>query len=318
MSFNTKQKILVAKEEVTYGTDSTPVGTDAVDCRNIKINYRADVIERNTHRGSISAVAPRVGKRWIEISFEADLMGSGVAGVAPEIGDLLEACGFTETIGGSNGSSIIYTPKSNSIKSVTMKVYEQFSSTSSKLHVLTGARGDVNFQFDAGKMATAQFTFRAKYNTPLDVANITPTYDAVSQNIAPPIVEGGALLFNSTSFVVQSAGVNLGNSVVDLDDISTANTLKEIRIVSRRATGKFNPEAVMQATYSFVADWIASTQRALTFNVGATNLNKIAVSMPKVTLDGIDEGELNGSRIEDIPIKVNQNTGDDELSLTFS
>lgn len=318
MAINTKQKILVAKEEATYGTDSSPVGTDAVDCRNLKRKYLGDVIERDTHRGSISPVAPRIGKRWMEISFECDLMGSGLTGVAPEIADLLEACGFTETIGGSNGSSIIYTPKSNSIKSVTMKLYEQTSASSSIMHMVTGARGNVSFKFTAGKMATASFVFRGLYNAPSDVLTITPTFDSVAQGILPPIVESGVLLFNSTSFLVQEVTADMNNELVDIDDISQANTLKEVRITKRRPNGKWNPEAVTKAAYDLWADWIASTQRAFTFQVGTSNYNKVAVSMPKVTLAGIEEGELNGSLVHDIPININQNTGNDEISLTFS
>jgi hypothetical protein len=309
----TKQRILVAKEETEYGTDSSPAGANAVNARNIQINYTADLLDRDLHRQDYSPAAPVVGKRSVEVSFECDLSGSGSQGVAPEIGDLLEACAFTETK--NAGSSIIYTPNSQAIKSITIKVYDPYSATHSKIHSITGARGNVVFDFSAGQMGKASFSFKGKYNTPTDDTTVTPTYSTTT----PPVVSSGALVLNSVStLVVQNVNVDMSNQIAEIDDISSANGVQSIRIVGRTPSGTLNPEAVSVAGYNWYADWIASEQRALAFNLGSANYNKIAVSMPKITIDAINDGDLNGLRTTDIPFRLNRNAGNDEISLTFA
>lgn len=310
---NTMQRILLAKEEDTYGTDPSPVGTDAINARNIQINYNGELIERDIHKSDFSPIAPVVGKRTVEISFECDLSGSGSAGVAPEVGDLLEACGFTETV--NAGSSIVYTPNSASIKSVTFKVYDIIDATDSKVHEINGARGNVSFDFSAGQLAKANFTFKGKYNVPVDDTTVSPTYATTT----PPVVSSGSLSFDSnTDLVVQNVAFDMSNEIAEVDDISSANGLESIRIVGRRPSGSINPEAVSVATHDFYTDWVNSTQVALSFNVGSTNYNKIAISAPKVTADALNDGDLNGMRTVDIPIKLNRNSGNDEVSITFA
>lgn len=309
----TKQRILLVKVETNYGEDVSPAGANAVNARNIQINYTADLLDRDLHRQDYSPAAPVVGKRSVDVSFECDIAGSGSVGVAPDIGALLQACAFTETVGA--GSSIIYTPASQSIKSVTIKVYDPYSATHSKIHTITGARGNVTFDFTAGQMAKASFSFKGKYNAPADNTTVSPTYVATT----PPVVQSGSLVFNSKdSLVVQNVNVDMSNEIAEIDDVSSANGVESIRIVGRKPSGTFNPEAISVAGYDWYSDWIASSQRAFTFKVGSANYNKVAVSMPKVTIDAINDGDLNGLRTTDIPFRLNRNTGNDEITLTFS
>lgn len=308
-----KQRILTAKIETNYGEDSSPIGTDAVNARNIKVNYSGDVLERDLHRNDLSPVAPVLGKRSVEVSFEVDLAGSGSQGVAPDIGDLLQACGFLETV--NAGSSIVYTPASQAVKSVTIKVYDLLDATNSKIHKITGARGNVSFDFSAGQLAKANFTFRGLYTAPVDGTTVTPTFFAT----VPPVVSSGGLSFDSvTTLVVQSVSVDMGNEIAEIPSIGSANGLESVRIVGRRPSGSFNPEAVSIATYDGYSDWTASTQLAFSFNVGSVNYNKIAISMPKVTIDALNDGDVNGLRSTDIPFKLNRNSGNDEISITFA
>jgi hypothetical protein len=308
-----RNRILLAKEEASYGVDPTPVvGSNAIEAKNVKIGYVGDKLERDNIRGNISPVSPVIGKRYIEISFEAELKGSGTRGAAGKLGDLLEACSFAETV--TAGSSVVYKPTSSSQKSITIYLYD-IDSASSVLHKITGAVGSVNIKGVAGQYATLEFNFRGKYNLPTTVAiPSAPTYETTT----PPVVENAAFTLNGvTSLVVQDVGINIDNNIAERDDISSANGIAAFTIVGRKPSGSFNPEAVLVSTYDFYSDWVGSTQRQLSLVVGSVSGNKCTITCPKVTIDNIADGEREGVLTKEIPFSLGQNTGNDEIELKF-
>lgn len=316
--FRTKQKILCAKEEETYGTDVTPaVGTNDIDASNIVISYRGEKLDRDLQRETLSPESPVVGKKSIEISFTCELKGSGTHGTAPQIGDLLEACGFSEATGASGGSSsVVYNPASTGHKSVTIYLYDVQveSSGNYRLHKITGARGNANLIFEAGQIARVEFNFQGLYNIVTDVADPgDPSYESTN----PPIVDSATFKLNNESLVAQMVGINLNNNLVEREDLNTAHGLKGFEITGRSPTGEFNPESLLLATYDFWTDWVGATQRALELTLGDTQGNILEVDAPKVTLDNIDEEDRNGIRSERIPFTLGLDSGDDELVLTF-
>lgn len=317
--FRSKQKVLLVKEETEYGSDPTPtVGANAVDAVDIKVNYAGDVVERGLQRASISPVGAKLGKRWIEVTFTCEVKGSGTPGVAPAIGDLLEACGFAESIGSTGGSSsCVYEPASTGIKSVTIYVYDiqTASSGNSRLHKITGARGSVNLVCEAGQVAKLEFKMSGLYNAMTDV---TTPGAASYESTSPPIVNSASFTLNSVSdLVAQSVNIDMANDVQPREDVNSSGGIKGFEITARKPAGSFNPEAVLAATYDFLTDWTAATERALSVIIGSAAGNKCTVSAPKVTVDAISEGDRNGIRTEDIPFRCGLNSGDDEVSFTF-
>lgn len=313
--FLTKQKLLLAKEESVYGTDPTPtVGDNAIDASDIKINYVGDVLDRNLMRDNLSPTNPVIGKRYIEISFNCEIKGSGSAGTAPALGDLLEACGLTESV--SAGSSVTYTPSANTMKSVTFYLYDvSIGSGSSRMHEINGARGNVNFVMEAGQIARAEFSFQGLYNIPVDCsAPSTPTFEST----LPPVVNSASFTLNSVSLVAQAVSIDMGNEVSQSENVSATTGISSFQIVGRKPVGQFNPEAVLLATYDFWSDWTGATKRALSIAVGATAGNICTITAPKVTLDALSEGELNGIMTADIPFHLGVNSGNDEIQLKFT
>lgn len=318
--FRNLQKILCGLEEATYGTDPSPsVGTDDIDAKNIVVNYPTEKLDRDLQRESLSPKNPITGKKWIEISFTCELKGSGTHGTAPQIGDLLEACGFSESIGedGGGSSSVVYTPASMGHKSITFNLYEVNASSGGDYikHTIKGARGDVNFAFEAGQIARAEFTFQGLYTKPSDIADPgDPSYESSS----PPIVDSLSLSYGGNSdLVAQAVNIALGNDVSEKPDLNTQYGIAGYRINGRTPTGDFNPEAVLLATYDFWQDLVNSEKNALSLTLGSTQGNILEVSAPKVTLDNIDQGERNGITTKEIPFTLGMDAGDDELSLAF-
>jgi len=308
-----RNRLLLAKVEGTYGEDSSPsVADNAIECSTVRLNFIADLLSRDNLRSNISPVAPVVGKRYVEASFTCELKGSGTKGTAPRIGDLLQACAFSEVE--SAGSSVVYQPCSTGKSSVTMYVYD-LDSASAVLHKITGAIGDVKLKASAGQYATLEFSMRGNYSTVADVSLPgSPTFETT----VPPIVESAQFTINSVStLVVQEVNLSMDNVIAERDDINSANGLKGFEVTGREPKGSFNPEAVLVATYNFWSDWVASSQRALSMVIGSASGNKITVTAPKVVVESIADGDRNGILTRDIPFRLGQNAGNDEIVLTL-
>ncbi len=308
-------KVLLAKEEVTYNSDPAPtVADNAIQAQNIKISYKGDVLERNTQKSNLSPVGPVMGKRSIEVSFDCELKGSSSVGVAGKLGDLLEACGFSESV--SVGSSVTYTPSSGTMKSITIYVYDIPDTGSARLHKITGARGNMKLSLEAGQIAKAEFTFNGIYNALADVTSPSaPTFESS----VPPIVQSSQFTLNAiTTLVVQALALDMGNEVKESEDISSAGGISKFVITARKPAGTFSPEAVTVAAYGFWADWIAATQRAMSVVVGSVAGNIITISAPKVTIDQINEADRGGVLVDEIPYRCAGNSGNDEVQIKFT
>lgn len=317
MSYRTQQRILLAKEESEYGTDPTPtVASNAIAARNIKVEYVGDVLERNLQKEDLSPDVPKIGQRYIKISFECELKGSGSKGTAPAIGDLLEACGLAETV--DAGSSVSYAPTSSGHKSITIYVYDVQTASSGKyrLHKATGARGSVNFKMEAGQIAIAEFSFEGIYNAMTDVSD---PGNATYESTVPAIVESASFELNSSSdLIAQAINIDLANELVKNDDINSSGGIKRLTITGRKPNGTFNPEAVLAATYDFLGDWVAATSRALSVGVGSTAGNIVTITAPAVSIDAVTLGDRSGILVEDIPFRLNRSSGNDEININFT
>lgn len=316
--FRTKQKILCIKEEGSYGSDSSPaVGTNDIDASNIVRNYNGEKLDRDLQRETLSPESPIIGKKSMQISFTCEVKGSGTHGTAPQLGDLLEACGFSESIGASGGSSsVVYNPASTGHKSVTIYLYDVQTEGSGdyRLHKITGARGNCNVIAEAGQIARIEFTFQGLLNDMIDVSDPgDPSYESTN----PPIVESASFQINTTSLVAQMINLNMNNNIAERPDMNTAHGIAGFQITGRTPTGEFTPESVLKATYDFITDWKAATSRAIEFTLGDTQGNIVEVSAPALTLDNISEEDREGVQGERIPFSLGLSSGDDELQLVF-
>jgi hypothetical protein len=83
MALLTRKRLILAKIESTYGTDSTPGGTEAILVRNLEITpLQADVVTRDLIRPYLGNFEQILANQRVEITFEVELAGSGAAGTA--------------------------------------------------------------------------------------------------------------------------------------------------------------------------------------------------------------------------------------------
>ena len=114
----TRKRLILAKTEATYGTDSSPAGTDAILVRELEITpIEADVVSRDLIRPYLGASDQLLANTRVSITFQVELAGSGTAATAPRFSSLLKACGMAET---TTAAAITGTAQAGSAGSITL------------------------------------------------------------------------------------------------------------------------------------------------------------------------------------------------------
>ncbi len=129
MSKYDRKTVILVKSEVTPGTDPVPTGAaNAILAKNFTFTpLEMAYVERNNIRGFFGNFASLPTTRIVKCSFEVEAAGSGTAATPTGYGPLLTACAALETI----GASVVYTPQSPGIKTVT--IYVSIDGTSSDI-----------------------------------------------------------------------------------------------------------------------------------------------------------------------------------------
>jgi hypothetical protein len=116
--------VVLAKVEATYATDPTPTNSaNAMLASKPQINpINSSEVARDVFVGYLGQRENLVGTRFVEASFDVELVGSGTVGTRPAWGDLMLACGWAETATAS--TRVDYVPISSAFQSVTIYWYD--------------------------------------------------------------------------------------------------------------------------------------------------------------------------------------------------
>jgi hypothetical protein len=308
MSKSTRRNVVLLKEESVYGNDPTPTPADnAILAMDLEVNVQGDKIERSPGLASLGRFNPIIGKRWIELTFGVEIRGSGTAGVAPRVGDALEACGLAED---AQVSCVDYAPSSENHKSVTIYAY-----IDGVVWKVVGCFGSVEVVGDINAIGRLNFTFMGLYADYIDVALPSGcVYDPRPE----PFLNAAFTYDSITAFKISQIQANLQNEIVPSEDVNHVNGVSGFTISGRNVVGSFNPEMVTKATYDFYGKWKASTAAAMSVTFGQTAGKKMTLSAPAVTMDSVKPGDRGGIRMFDIPVSYGLSTGDDEIKLRFA
>ena len=306
----TRRKLLLAKIESTYNVDPTPTpASDAVLVEDLTwANEGLKMIERPAARPSAGSLQQIYGGRLVTVSFNCEVKGSGAAGTAPEIGQLLRACGLGETIVAS--TSVTYAPVSTGYESVTMYVYED-----GKRIIVSGCRGNVSFTMAAGDKVMAAFTMTGHVAAQTDVALPSPTFDSTT----PEPYIGGAFTIDSYSAIISALNFDLGNSVSNPESVSGADGYGEVYITMRDVNGSIDPLDELVATEDYIGNFTAGSTMALASGaIGATAGNILNITMPAVYYRDASSADRDGLASLDLPFGAAESTTDDEVSIAFT
>ena len=310
------KQVLGIKTEATQGTAIALVATDYLLVEDATISAITEKNIRDAKRSSLDKLAHIVGQRYVEITFKTEVKTNGTANGATgqiyaPLGAALQACGFTEVATAS--TNVTYAPTSTALagfygpgKSVTIEVWNDGIK-----HTAAGCMGDVKFSGEAGKLAYYEFRFMGKYAAPADTAAPSQTY----VTSLPPVFESATLTLQTLAAVVTKVEWSTNNEVSLRADVSAATSVLGFLITARDPRGTVDPETESVATHDFFTRLVNGTEGSLTWRIGTVAGNITTFTMTKTQYDNVSYGERNGILIFDVPVKFNQNTGDDYVSI---
>ena len=306
----TRKRLIQVKGEATYGTDSSPAGTDALLVRNLEITpIEADVVSRDLIRNYLGNSPQLLANTRVSITFQVELAGSGAAGTPPRYGALLRACGLLEAVVAS--TSVTYTPRSAGFESATI-----YFNNDGIRHVLTGCRGTFTMNCEVGQIPTLDFTMIGVYNAPTDTALPTTTY---SQQASPLIFRQGntsAFQFFSYAGCLQSVSFDMANETVYRELVGCT---KEILITNRAPSGTVMIEAPSLATKDYFNIAQTETTGNLTFLHGTAAGNRVTFTAGQCDITNPTYADQDGVQMLNIPyVAVPTTAGNDELTLAFT
>jgi hypothetical protein len=310
MALLTRKRLILAKIESSYGTDSTPAGTEAILVRNLEITpLQADVVTRDLIRPYLGNFEQILANQRVEITFDVELAGSGAAGTAPAWGPVIKSCAMSETI--SAGTSVTYAPVSSSFSSCSI-----YFNNDGVRHKITGCRGSFSISGEVGQIPVISFTMMGIYNAPDDSALPTPTYS----NQATPVIfkQGNTTGFQVFSYsgCLQSFSMDLANEMVYRELVGCT---KEVLITNRAPNGTVVIEAPTIAAKDFFTIANGTSTGNLTFQHGQTAGNIVTFSSPQTDIGSPTYSDQDGIQMLNLPYVATPTTaGNDELSIALT
>ncbi len=327
----TRNKILLAKTEVTEGVDSVPTAaTDSILVIEPEVSPNSDVLARQVVDASFSPFGNVVTVREQSFTFGTEMrpIGAIPTAAAPlRENPLFVACGMSPSYA---ASSCVYRPRTTWPANNSVTLYAFIDGL---LHVGIGCRGNMSLAAEVGQYGRYSWTIRGTF-APLtfptpgagdgirDAAFPTPTYQAFA--IDPYPVLGTALSVLGYTGCAAAISIDLQNDIQRRVCMQNANGVASFIIAGRNPTGDVDPEAVIRATFDMWGRWANGTKGMVSFSIGTTiaaaGNGRILVEAPASQIGQMVYRDRNGILVFGIPFGLNRlaSAGDDELAITYS
>ncbi len=313
----TRQTVIWSKRETTYGTDPIMTSADGLLPWDINLDIKGEALFRDVLRDTLSPIAHVIGLKEVELSFKTEIKGmNAVTSTGSfELDDLLSGCGFNTGV--YTGTTTVYSLVSNDSSMNSLSFYVHVGdSNSGNRHKITGARGTVKFNLQAGKYGVAEWKFNGIYNSV--VAATLPGLSSVTA-LQPPIVYNSSFQIAGFSPVCSAAEIDMAVNVSRRESLNAAQGVHSFRITERKPKLSFDLDAVVESSYAQWANWEAGLVATWAIQVGTNNLNTTKFSG---YFDNIQPkyGDADGVRKYDVESALcssNPTTGNDELTITF-
>ncbi len=307
-----KKRALLAKIEVTYGTDPTPTGAaNAVLIKNPQIRPQQNryAERRDIAMPFLGGFAALTANTFVEIDFDVEVSGGGAAGTAPPYGVLLRACALAETI--NVAVDVQYAPISSGFESATIYWNED-----GLLHKITGCRGAVTLNMQNEEIPTLHFTMVGLYNAPTDTALPSLTLTAWQTPLPMNKTNTTPITLHGYACGLWAASVELANEV---PYVSFPGGSEQVFVVDRKPAGSVTIEHPTIAQKDYYAICKSGATGALSVTHGTAAGNKFKVDANQARLTNPAKGNQNGivtlSMGLDLALSV---AGNDELKFTVS
>ena len=262
-----RKTAILAKTEVTYGTDPVPTGAaNALLSSNASFEIAYNNVSRDLVRAYLGGSEQLVGTRFVQCSFDVEFANSGTAGTAPAWGPLLRACGFAEA-SLTTPARVEYTPVSATFSSVT--IYYHLDGIlrkalgcmgTAEIMLGEGERPLYRFNFtglDGGRTAIADPTVTlTAFKTPSVVSDVNTADISIGCTYAAGALSGG------TTFPSRGLMLNLGNTVSRKALLGG----QAVQISQREITGSMQLDLTAAQEVTAMTDVNANTVTGLGFS----------------------------------------------------
>lgn len=310
-----KSKTLFAALESTYDTAPTLLSANWVEARNLKLTpYSNSIVDRNIDFAGKGKMAGLSTIAFCKLTFDVGLAPSGVAGTAPKWGTLLLGAGFAETTVAT--TSVTYNLVSKNEKSLTLA----YGDANDK-HVITGARGTVQFKLDTNGVPMMSYEFTGHYVAPVLNSGGTalPTADktgwAVEQLVDRRYTTGSLNTGSAVPVAFKSFMANMAQSI---KSIEYPGPQSEVTIDDRAPTAEFQLLAPARSVLDPDALITNSTFVTATV-VHGVGAGKVATLNTKGRFTAYDKVDLDGflGYKMDLQLEATSATND-EFSLVLT
>lgn len=310
-----KTKTLFAAVEATYDTAAAIAAGNWAEARNLKITpYSNSVVDRNIDFGGKGRMAGLSTIPFVKLTFDVGLAPSGTAGTAPKWGTLLLGAGFAETVVAT--TSVTYNLVSKNEKSLTLAYGD-----GNDKHIITGARGTVQFKLDANGIPLMSYEFTGHYLAPVPNSGGTalPTADKtgwmVEQLVDRRYTTGSINTGSAVPVAFKSFMANIAQSI---KSVEYPGPQSEVLIDDRAPTAEFQLLAPARTTLDPDALITNSTfiNASVVHGVGA---GKVAALNTKGRFTGYDKVDLDGFLGYKLDMQLEATSAaNDEFSLVLT
>lgn len=305
-----QNKVLLAKIETTYGTDSVPTGgANAILAVDVKLSpMEGSDVSRDLDLPYLAAQATIPANLHQKLSFKVELRPSGTAGTAPAWGVLMRGCAMAQTV--AAGVSVTYNPVSAGHEALTFHL-----SIGGTRYVLTGARGTAKIVMAPQAIPYLEFEFTGLFNVASDVAAPVPTFTQglpllAGRGNTPTFTLGG-----SSAFKLRSYSFDFGNKVEPRFLINDTSIIIPERAEMLEMTIEAEPMALMNP-YQLAA---ASTSQAVVIQHGVAAGQRATINVPLAQIQRPSEIAQNQNVVEwplrFVPLA---NAGNDQFTLVLT
>jgi len=301
-----KRKIFVlAKKEITEGTDAAPTGAaNAVLTSNLTVTpLTADTVSRNLDRPTLGGdLNIHVGVHSM-VEFDVEIAGSGTAATPPGYADLLLGCGFAETI----STDVQYDPVSGDFDAMTLHVHHD-----GQKHAMVGAKGNVSIAFNVEQIPMFHFTYTGLWVDPESIADPTPVFTAYQTPLPVSNANTPTFSIHGETPNMTELSIDMGNQVEHRDVVGS----ESVQLHDREVSGSVSIETVAISVKNWPLLAKNNTTGALQIIHGTVAGGIVTIDAPNVQ---ILTPEYTGDNISMTTMALSlipSDAGDDEIKIT--
>lgn len=262
---------------------------------------------------SIGQLASAPGKHNARLRLRCDMWGSSDVGdIEPPWGIYLQGCSFGVTP--SAGTSHTYTPITSPQKTLTIAIWRQDAAGNGVRELMIGAMGTVRFLFTVGARIKLEFEFFGMYQAPADNTPIDPTLFTTPA----PLILGNVFTIGAVAAHPNTVTIDMANNVALPTRWDTAYPagFGPAYIGQRQPTLSADVQAVRLSEKNYYSPIAAAGEEAVVIGpIGTVGGNRFLFNAPKYQFTQAPGGERDLGRIINLQGQLNQDSGDDELSI---